>query len=97
MYDILIVFVGRGRQELYDSGVLRNYEYGHLFDPKSTKKIVARTTTEDRMRKSAENFMGGFFGMGYGDYVDIEFIIDEDRFNNSLAGYNVCAVSLLHL
>ena len=74
--------------------MLHNYEYGHLFDPKSTKKIVARTTTEDRMRKSAENFMAGFFGLGYGNYVDIEFIIDEDGFNNSLSGYNMCEVSI---
>lgn len=43
-----------GRQELYDSGVLHNYEYGHLYDPNSGKKIIARSTTMDRMVKSAE-------------------------------------------
>lgn len=28
--------------------------------------------------------------MGYDDFVEIEFIIDETGFNNSLAGYNAC-------
>ena len=84
-----------GRQELFDSGVLHVYDYGQLFNPNQTKKLVARTTTEDRMRKSAENFMAGFFGLGYAEYVDIEFIIDESDYNNSLAGYNACSVSLV--
>lgn len=79
-----------GRQELYDSGVLHNYEYGHLYDPNSGKKIIARSTTMDRMVKSAENFLSGFFGLSWQNNATLELIIDETGFNNSLAGYNAC-------
>ncbi len=81
-----------GRQELFDNGVLHVYLYGHLFNPNQTSKLVWRTTTEDRMRKSAENFAAGFFGLDYQQYVQLEFVIDESGFNNSLAGYNACPV-----
>ncbi|KAK5173125.1 uncharacterized protein LTR77_003247 [Saxophila tyrrhenica] len=84
------ILSSNGRQELYDNGVLHVYNYGQLFNPNQTKKLVWRTTTEDRMRKSAENFAAGFFGLNYADYVDLEFIIDEEGYNNSLSGYNVC-------
>lgn len=36
--------------------------YGHLY-PNNGTKITARTTTQDRMLKSAEYFMAGFFGL----------------------------------
>lgn len=36
--------------------------YGHLY-PNNGTKIYARTTTQDRMLKSAEYFMAGFFGL----------------------------------
>ena len=39
-----------------------------------------------------KNFLAGFFGLNYANYATLEFIIDEDNFNNSLAGYNVCPV-----
>ncbi|CAI4216410.1 unnamed protein product [Parascedosporium putredinis] len=55
------ILVPKGRQELYDSGVLHSYMYSRLYDPNT--KIIARTTTQDRMLKSAENFMAGFFGL----------------------------------
>lgn len=51
------ILVPRGRQELFDSGVLHYYNYGQLYNPFS--KIIARTTTQDRMLKSAEYFMAG--------------------------------------
>lgn len=49
------ILVPKGRQELYDSGVLHYYQYGQLYNPNS--KIIARTTTQDRMLK-VSNFVG---------------------------------------
>jgi hypothetical protein len=43
-----------GRQMLYDNGVRHNVEYGHLYDPTNGTKIIARSTTQDRMTVSAE-------------------------------------------
>ncbi|KAH8890844.1 phosphoglycerate mutase-like protein [Thozetella sp. PMI_491] len=82
------ILVPKGRQELYDSGVLHSYMYSQLYNPNS--KIIARTTTQDRMLKSAENFMAGFFGLEWTNNVTIEVIIEEANFNNSLAGYLNC-------
>lgn len=49
------ILVPRGRQELFDSGVLHAYMYSSLYDPET--KIIARTTvcatyspgTEDKL------------------------------------------------
>ncbi|KAI9838306.1 MAG: hypothetical protein M1819_005574 [Sarea resinae] len=82
----ILVPVGRG--ELLNSGILHYYQYGHLYNTSS--KIIARTTTEDRMLHSAENFMAGFFGLGWTDNATLEVIIEADGFNNSLAGYDNC-------
>ncbi|KAI6347679.1 hypothetical protein MCOR30_000309 [Pyricularia oryzae] len=84
-YEIL---VPRGRQELFDSGILHAYNYGRLYNPNS--KIIVRTTTQDRMLKSAEYFMAGFFGLEWPRNATIEVIIEEAGFNNSLAGYLNC-------
>ncbi|CAK7213269.1 hypothetical protein SBRCBS47491_001745 [Sporothrix bragantina] len=84
-YEIL---VPKGRQELFDSGVLHSYMYGNLYNPNS--KIIVRTTTQDRMLKSAENFMAGFFGLEWTNNATIELVIEQDGFNNSLAGYLNC-------
>jgi hypothetical protein len=43
------ILVPRGRQELFDSGILHYYQYAQLYNPHS--KIIARTTTQDRMLK----------------------------------------------
>jgi len=43
------ILVPRGRQELFDSGILHYYQYAQLYNPNS--KIIARTTTQDRMLK----------------------------------------------
>jgi hypothetical protein len=55
------ILVPRGRQELFESGILHSYMYGSLYNPQS--KLIVRTTTQDRMLKSAENWMAGFFGL----------------------------------
>jgi len=82
------ILVQRGRQELFDSGVLHSYMYSSLYNPNS--KIIVRTTTQDRMLKSAEYFVAGFFGLEWTNNATIEVIIEQDNFNNSLAGWLNC-------
>jgi hypothetical protein len=43
------ILVPRGRQELFQSGILHYYNYAQLYNPNS--KIIVRTTTQDRMLK----------------------------------------------
>lgn len=82
------ILVPVGRQELFDSGVNHYYDYAHLYNPNT--KIIARTTTQDRMLKSAEYFMAGFFGLQWSNNVTLERIIEGNNYNNSLAGYDNC-------
>ncbi|EQL02205.1 3-phytase A precursor [Ophiocordyceps sinensis CO18] len=82
------ILVPNGRQELFESGILHNYMYGALYNP--TSKIIVRTTTQDRMLKSAENWLAGFFGLDWTNNATIEVIIEERGFNNSLAGSLNC-------
>lgn len=42
------------------------------------------------MLKSAEYFVAGFFGLQWTRNATIEVIIEEDKFNNSLAGHLNC-------
>lgn len=74
---------------LFDSGSLHQYQYGHLY-PNNGTKIIARTTTQDRMIQSAEYFLAGFFGLHWPDNATLEVIIEGNGFNNSLAGYDNC-------
>lgn len=62
--------------------------YSSLYNPNS--KIIVRTTTQDRMLKSAEYFMAGFFGLEWTNNATIEVIIEASGFNNSLAGSKGC-------
>ncbi|KJZ78314.1 hypothetical protein HIM_02352 [Hirsutella minnesotensis 3608] len=82
------ILVPKGREELFESGVLHYYMYGGLYNPQT--KITARTTTQDRMLKSAENWLAGFFGLDWTNNATIEVIIEENGFNNSLAGALNC-------
>ena len=86
------ILVPVGRQELFDSGVLHYYSYGHLY-PNNGSKIIARSTTQDRMTQSAEYFLAGFFGLGWTQNASLELVIEQPKFNNSLAGYYGCANS----
>ena len=58
------ILVPVGKQELFDSGTLHQIMYGHLY-PNDGQKIIARSTTQDRMLKSAEYFLAGFFGLDW--------------------------------
>jgi hypothetical protein len=82
------ILVPKGRQELFDSGILHSYMYSSLYNPNS--RIIVRTTTQDRMLKSAEYFVAGFFGLDWTKNATIEVIIEEKGFNNSLAGSKNC-------
>ncbi|OJJ45779.1 hypothetical protein ASPZODRAFT_143661 [Penicilliopsis zonata CBS 506.65] len=90
----LEILVARGRQELFDSGILNWYNYGKLYNSSSSHKLVARTTTEDRMLKSAENFLAGFFGLDWTEYANLLPIIEEVGYNNSLIGMYACDKAL---
>ena len=65
--------------------------YGHLY-PNDGSKIIARSTTQDRMTKSAEYFLAGFFGLTWTENATLVLAIeDEDGvWNNTLAGYYDC-------
>lgn len=80
-----------GKQELFDSGTLHQIMYGHLY-PNNGTKIYARTTTEDRMLKSAEYFMAGFFGLQWPQNASLIVAIENSTgiWNNTLAGYYNC-------
>ncbi|KAF2761771.1 phosphoglycerate mutase-like protein [Pseudovirgaria hyperparasitica] len=85
-YEILVPI---GKQELFESGTLHYYQYGHLY-PNDGNKIIARSTTQDRMVESAEYFLAGFFGLGWTQNATLEVIIEKPGYNNSLAGYFLC-------
>ncbi|KAJ6036510.1 hypothetical protein N7540_000789 [Penicillium herquei] len=69
------ILVPVGRQELFDSGVLNYYNYGHLYQ--NNTKIVARTTLQSRMLESCENFLAGFFGLGWRNHANILATVDS--------------------
>ncbi|EJU01030.1 phosphoglycerate mutase-like protein [Dacryopinax primogenitus] len=66
-----------GRKQLFDLGVSWRIKYGHLLDkfPNGTLPVF-RTTSQDRMVKSALNFAAGFFGIPYENQYHQEIIIE---------------------
>ncbi|KAF2714013.1 phosphoglycerate mutase-like protein [Pleomassaria siparia CBS 279.74] len=83
------ILVPIGKQELFNSGTLHYYHYGHLF-PNNGSKIIARSTTQRRMLESAEYFLSGFFGLGWTQNATLELVIESAEFNNTMAGYKLC-------
>lgn len=79
-----------GNNQLFSNGVKDFFRYGQLFDFEGGEKIVARTASQDRIFKTAEYFLTGFFGFEWQKYVDLEVIIEDDGFNNTLAPWNDC-------
>ncbi|KAF7587127.1 hypothetical protein BBP40_007698 [Aspergillus hancockii] len=82
------ILVPRGRQELFDSGILNYFNYGALY--RNGSKLVVRTTTQDRMLRSAENFLSGFFGVEWTEKANLLAMIEEPRYNTSLFSTNTC-------
>ncbi|CZT25135.1 related to phytase [Ramularia collo-cygni] len=85
------ILVPVGKQELFDSGTLHQIMYGHLF-PNNGTKLIARSTTQDRMVESAEYFLAGFFGLGWTDNATLVLNREGSSgpWNNTLAGYFNC-------
>lgn len=85
------ILVPVGKQELFDSGTLHQIEYGHLYKNNGSK-IIARSTTEDRMTQSAEYFLAGFFGLTWTENATLVLAIEAETgvWNNTLAGYYNC-------
>ncbi|KAH7394471.1 3-phytase A precursor [Pyrenochaeta sp. MPI-SDFR-AT-0127] len=83
------ILVPNGKQELFTSGTLHYYHYGHLY-PNNGSKIIVRSTTQKRMTESAEYFLAGFFGLGWTQNATLELAIEWPGFNNTLAGYKHC-------
>ncbi|KAH7138446.1 histidine phosphatase superfamily [Dendryphion nanum] len=83
------ILVPMGKQELFDSGTLHYYQYGHLY-PNNGSKIIVRSTTQKRMVESAEYFLAGFFGLGWAQNATLELVIEWNGFNNTMAGYKSC-------
>ena len=85
------ILVPVGKQELFDSGTLHQIMYGHLY-PNDGTKIIARSTTQDRMTKSAEYFLAGFFGLDWTQNATLVLAIETETatWNNTLAGYFNC-------
>ncbi|KAF1831309.1 3-phytase A precursor [Decorospora gaudefroyi] len=83
------ILVPNGKQELFTSGTLHYYHYGHLY-PNNGSKIVVRSTTQRRMTESAEYFLAGFFGLGWPQNATLELAIEAPGFNTTLAGYKQC-------
>ncbi|KAF1943547.1 3-phytase A precursor [Clathrospora elynae] len=90
------ILVPNGKQELFTSGTLHYYQYGHLY-PNNGSKIVVRSTTQRRMTESSEYFLAGFFGLGWAQNATLELAIEAPGFNNTLAGYKQCNHTSWHI
>lgn len=78
-----------GRQQLFQLGVAFRVKYGHLLD-KMPHKPVFRTTSQDRMAKSALNFNAGFWGIPFEDHYHQLYIPEAVGYNNTLAPHFAC-------
>ncbi|RHZ57580.1 hypothetical protein CDV55_101172 [Aspergillus turcosus] len=54
------ILVPKGCEEVFQSSVLNWYNRGQLYNQSSSRKLVVRITAQDRMLRSAENFLEGF-------------------------------------
>jgi hypothetical protein len=70
--------------------IIRTTVSTHTIRRALNKRANQLAQTQDRMLKSAEYFAAGFFGLQWTRNATIEVIIEENRFNNSLAGYLNC-------
>lgn len=83
------ILTSLGNQQLFDKGVRSFFRYGGLYDYES-EKIVARTTSQERMTMSALYFLNGYFGLNWREYADLEIIIENAGFNNTLVPWYTC-------
>ncbi|RMZ67306.1 3-phytase A precursor [Pyrenophora seminiperda CCB06] len=79
------ILVPNGKQELFTSGTLHYYQYGHLYPNNGSKEYDA--ATHDGV---CRDFLAGFFGLGWPQNATLELAIEAPGFNNTLAGYKQC-------
>lgn len=87
--ELLVPF---GRKQNFDHGVAARMAYGHLLNNFAEQGAlpVFRTDSQDRMVKTAQNFAAGFFGIPAEDQYHLSIQIEDEGFNNTLAGYTNC-------
>lgn len=86
----LSILTTLGNQQLFDKGARTYFRYGGLFNFTDGSRLLARSTSQERMTMSAEYFLLGFFGTNWQDYADLELVIENEDFNNTLAAYYDC-------
>ncbi len=82
-----------GRSQLFMLGVQHRQLYGELLNNFTASGTIPvfRTESQDRMVKTAENFMAGFFGVPeYLEQASLEILVEADGVNNTGAPYYVC-------
>ncbi|KAH8929993.1 phosphoglycerate mutase-like protein [Atractiella rhizophila] len=84
-----------GRNQLFQLGVGMRQKYGYMLSQGSEEerkgnKLVFRTTSQDRMLKSALNFAAGFWGIPFEEQYDQLAMIEAPGFNCTLAPYKTC-------
>ncbi|OUT23444.1 hypothetical protein CAS74_001763 [Pichia kudriavzevii] len=72
-----------GNQQLFDKGDWNE----------DAEKIVARTTSQERITSSAEYFLAGFYGLDWYDKANLEIIIESNGYNDTLAPYEHCPLT----
>lgn len=85
-----------GRQQNFDLGVQMRTSYGYLLSnfTRQGKLPVFRTQSQDRMVKTALNFLAGFFGVPeYTEEAKLEIVVEAPGFNNTGAPYEICTNS----
>lgn len=86
------ILVTLGNKQLFDKGAKTFFQYGGLYDWDNLEdKIVVRSTSQERMTKSALYFLNGFFGLDWEKYAFLELLVEDDKVNNTLAAWNGCA------
>ncbi|KAK7737395.1 hypothetical protein SLS62_011433 [Diatrype stigma] len=82
-----------GRSQEFLLGLEHRQLYGALLNnfTEAGTIPVFRTESQDRMVKTAENFLAGFFGVPeYLEQANLEILVEADGVNNSGAPYDVC-------
>lgn len=87
------LLVGLGRQQLYQSGVLHEMQYGQLVeqDLQKHQKLLIRTGSQQRIVDSSIAFLQGMFGAKWHSKIDLEVQIEAPGFNTTLAPNFACA------
>lgn len=88
----LELLVPLGRQQLFESGVQHDMEYGQLIekDLKAHQRILVRAGSQQRIVDSAIAFLQGLFANKWSAKTDLEIQIEAPSFNTTLAPNFAC-------